>query len=159
MASNDVTYQSDVLPLRRVLLKHARDAFVSDDRIGAQWGALGYLRRPDFAAACREYDDFAGLLERLGVRIEWLAPADTGLDSIYVRDASIVSDLGAPPERVGSCGLVVPVTDRAPLQAAIDRLIDEQGLRDELRSGTHGARPFTATADRFAALYQDLAQV
>ena len=50
------TFQSDVLPLRRVLLKHARDAFVSDDRIGAQWKALGYLSRPDYSAASREYD-------------------------------------------------------------------------------------------------------
>ena len=55
-----VTYQSDVLPLQRVLLKHARDAFVSQERISEQWEALGYLTRPSYDAACREYDDFAG---------------------------------------------------------------------------------------------------
>lgn len=102
MASSDgVTFQSDVLPVRRVLLKHARDAFVSDERVGEQWRALGYLSRPDFDEACREYDAFAGLLERLGATLEWLPAEDRGLDSIYVRDASIVSDSGLLPCSMG----------------------------------------------------------
>jgi N-dimethylarginine dimethylaminohydrolase len=96
-----MTFQSEVLPLRRVLLKHARDAFVSPERIGAQWRALGYLSEPEYDAACREYDDFASLLERLGARTEWLPADDLGLDSIYVRDAAIVSDAGAIPCSMG----------------------------------------------------------
>jgi N-dimethylarginine dimethylaminohydrolase len=89
------TYQSDTAVLRRVLLKHARDAFVSSDEIEGQWRDLGYLAPPDLDAACRESDAFAALLERLGVEVAW-APADkTGLDSIYVRDASVICDRGA----------------------------------------------------------------
>ena len=41
------------------------------------------------------------MLERLGTSIEWLPAEDLGLDSIYVRDASIVSDAGAIPCSMG----------------------------------------------------------
>ncbi len=48
-----MTYQSDVAPLRRALLKHARDGFVSPQRIADQWAGLGYLGSPDYDEACR----------------------------------------------------------------------------------------------------------
>ena len=87
--------QSEVRPLKRVLLRHARDAFESTDAVSAQWRGLNYLEEPDFDEACREYDAFAGLLERLGAEIDWMTGAGSGLDSMYVRDASIVADGGA----------------------------------------------------------------
>lgn len=95
MGEDRVVYQSDTAPLRRVLLKHARDAFVAQARVDAQWSSLNYLERPDFPAACGESDAFAALLERLGVAVAWMPPGDVGLDSLYVRDASIVCDRGA----------------------------------------------------------------
>lgn len=96
-----MTLQSDVAPLRRVLLKHARDAFVDRASVASQWEALGYLDAPDFDAACRESDQFASLLEDLGVTVEWTPAGDCGLDSIYVRDASVVCDQGALLGRMG----------------------------------------------------------
>ena len=87
--------QSEVRPLKRVLLRHARDAFESKDAVGAQWRGLHYLDEPDFDEACREYDVFADLLERLGATIDWMGGDGSGLDSMYVRDASIVADGGA----------------------------------------------------------------
>jgi N-dimethylarginine dimethylaminohydrolase len=88
--------QSDVLPLRRVLLKHARDAFGDQPTLDASWAELNYLGRPDFAGAVAEYDDFVALLEQLGAEVH-LAPSDpdTGPDSVYVRDASVMCDRGA----------------------------------------------------------------
>ena len=87
--------QSDVGALQTVLLKHARDAFRDAAAVEAAWRGLNYLAAPDPGRAAAEYDRFAALLEEAGARIEWL-PADdvTGLDSIYVRDASIPSDAG-----------------------------------------------------------------
>ena len=87
--------QSEVRPLKRVLLRHARDAFGSREAVHAQWRALNYLDEPDFDEACREYDAFAALLERLGTGIDWMTGDGSGLDSMYVRDASIVADGGA----------------------------------------------------------------
>ena len=88
--------QSDVLPLRSVLLKGPRDAFGDQPRLDASWETLGYLARPDFAGAVGEYEAFQELLEQLGARV-CLAPADgdTGPDSLYVRDAAVVCDRGA----------------------------------------------------------------
>lgn len=88
--------QSDFTTLRRVLLKHARDAFGDQPLVDASWEELGYLGRPDFAGAVAEYDAFVSLLEELGVAVHF-APAatSTGPDSIYVRDAAVVCDHGA----------------------------------------------------------------
>jgi N-dimethylarginine dimethylaminohydrolase len=78
-----------------VLLKHPRHAFVGPERIGAQWEALNYLAPPDFDSACREFDSFVRLLESLGVEAELMPAQDIGMDSIYVRDASVITDRGA----------------------------------------------------------------
>lgn len=95
MAEGNVVFQSDTAPLRRVLLKHARDAFVDQSRVDGQWVSLNFLERPDFPRACGESDAFAALLETVGVEVVWMPPEDMGLDSLYVRDASVVSDRGA----------------------------------------------------------------
>ena len=94
-------YQSEVHPLRRVVMKHARDAFVGPERIAQQWIDLGYAGEPDYDAACRESDELGALLERLGTEVEWLSAADVGLDSVYVRDASVLTDGGAVLCRMG----------------------------------------------------------
>ncbi len=120
-AAPSVTLQSDVAPLRRVLLKHPRDAFVDQERVDAQWRALGYTDRPLFDEACREYDAFVSLLERLGVTVEWMPREDLGLDSIYVRDAAVVCDRGAVLGRMGKPA-------RAPEPAALGRALPGIGV-------------------------------
>ena len=114
MTGPAITWQSDVAPLCRVLLKHARDAFLGPRRIDEQWRALGYLAVPVYDAACRESDALAALLERLGVVVEWMPPEDIGMDSIYVRDASLVCDGGAIACRMGKAA-------RAPEPDALAR--------------------------------------
>lgn len=81
--------------LRRVALRHARDAFGSAERIAREWQALGYTAEPDFARAVAEYDAFAEAVTEAGAEIDWL-PSGEGLllDSLYVRDASLVSPRG-----------------------------------------------------------------
>jgi N-dimethylarginine dimethylaminohydrolase len=81
--------------LTRVVVKHARDAFGDDAQIAAQWRELNFTAAPDFGAAVAEYDAFVTLLSRLGADVVPL-PADpaTTLDSIYVRDAAIVTPIG-----------------------------------------------------------------
>ncbi len=91
-----LTSQSEVGRLRRVLLKTPEAAFVSGVAVEAQWRELNYLAQPDFTAAVAEYEALIGLLESRGVALCFLPehPA-TGMDSIYVRDATIVTDAGA----------------------------------------------------------------
>ena len=94
-------YQSDVSPLRRVLMRHAGDAFISPSRIAEQWENLNYVDAPDYELACRESDALAAQLEDLGVTVEWARGGDFGLDSIYMRDASVLSNSGAILCRMG----------------------------------------------------------
>src|SRR6266576_2687972 len=87
--------QSEVGKLRRVAVKHARDAFGDAAAVERQWRDLGYLARPDVAAATPEYERFLALLEGDGVGTLRLPPDDTvGLDSLYTRDVSIVCNRG-----------------------------------------------------------------
>jgi len=87
--------QSEAGVLKRVVLKHVRDAFVDESVIDAEWEALGYLHRPDFALALKEYDAFVDLLQGFGIEPLFLPRSDgVGLDSIYARDAAVVTDGG-----------------------------------------------------------------
>lgn len=87
--------QSEVGPLRKVLVKHPQDAFHSHLAITEQWERLGYLRRPDLRRATDEFDILVNMLESLGSRVDFLPPhPETSLDSLYVRDASILTDQG-----------------------------------------------------------------
>lgn len=81
--------------LTRVVLKHPRDAFVDDATIAAQWRNLGYTSPPDLSRAIAEYEAFLSLVQSSGSAVH-LLPSDarTTLDSIYVRDASVVCDRG-----------------------------------------------------------------
>jgi N-dimethylarginine dimethylaminohydrolase len=89
------TAQSDVGKLRKLIVKHARDAFVDDATIDGQWQRLNYVGRPDLRRAVDEYDRFVKLLEGLGAEIEFL-PQDGSvtMDSLYPRDAAIATDRG-----------------------------------------------------------------
>jgi N-dimethylarginine dimethylaminohydrolase len=89
------TAQSDVGKLRKVIVKHVRDAFLDDATIDGQWQRLNYYGRPDLARAVVEYDQFVKLLQGLGAEIEFL-PQDGSvtMDSLYPRDAAITTDRG-----------------------------------------------------------------
>jgi N-dimethylarginine dimethylaminohydrolase len=119
MPEMDRTVQSDSYRLSRVILKHARDAFVDHASVEMQWQDLNYLSAPDFHRACRESDALAALLQRLDVEVLWMPSEDVGLDSLYVRDASVVCDRGAI---LCSMGKAARRSEPAALGAAYERL-------------------------------------
>jgi len=81
--------------LERVLVSHARDAFRSPLEIAAQWRELGFTAPPDLERAVAESDRFLEALGATGAELVRLPPADgASLDSIYVRDASVVTPSG-----------------------------------------------------------------
>jgi N-dimethylarginine dimethylaminohydrolase len=87
---------SEVGKIRRLLLKPPRAAFVSAENILAQWEQLNYLAAPDFAQARQEYENFVNLLVPHVSEILYLPQNhQTGLDSIYVRDAALITSRGA----------------------------------------------------------------
>jgi len=90
-----LTAQSDVGRLRRVIVKHVRDAFVDEATIDGQWRDLNYYGRPDLPRAIDEYDRFVDLMKRFDIAVDFL-PADgkVGMDSLYPRDTTITTDRG-----------------------------------------------------------------
>jgi N-dimethylarginine dimethylaminohydrolase len=96
------TAQSETGAITRILLKHPRDAFRDAATIDGQWRALNFTAAPDIATAVAEYDQFVSLLNGRGVALDFLAASnETTLDSIYVRDASVVCERGAILCRMG----------------------------------------------------------
>ena len=94
--------------LSSVVVKHARDGFVDEQTIAAQWKALNYTDAPSLSRAIDEHDRFVEILRSSGAEIHLLPRNDrTTLDSIYVRDASISSPRGlilcgmGKPQRAG----------------------------------------------------------
>jgi N-dimethylarginine dimethylaminohydrolase len=86
---------SEVGRLVRVAVKHPRDGFVDWPTIARQWEALRFTAPPDLDRAAREHDRFVDALRSVGAEVHLLPrDAQTTLDSIYVRDASIVCEQG-----------------------------------------------------------------
>ncbi len=87
--------QSMYAPIQRLLLKHPRQAFVSQANIDMQWQVLNYLDRPDFDNAVREYERFVALLEQFKIEIHFAPPGENvSLDSLYVYDPLVISERG-----------------------------------------------------------------
>jgi N-dimethylarginine dimethylaminohydrolase len=90
-----ITYQSEYAELQSVLLKHPRDAFQSQQYLNDHWQELNYSSMPDLAKAIDEYDQFVEIFSSRGIETLFLERSDsTGLDSIYVRDASLTTNDG-----------------------------------------------------------------
>jgi N-dimethylarginine dimethylaminohydrolase len=89
------TAQSDVGQIKRLVLKHVRDAFVDAATIDRQWEQLNYVGRPDLGRAIAEYDGFVASLQSLGAEVTFLPKdASVTMDSLYPRDAAIPTDRG-----------------------------------------------------------------
>ena len=88
--------------LASVLVKHAREAFINDATVQSQWKRLNFSAPPDLPRALDEYDRFIDVIATAGCEIVWLhADANTTLDSIYTRDAAIVSERGIIVSNMG----------------------------------------------------------
>jgi N-Dimethylarginine dimethylaminohydrolase len=96
------TAQSETGAITQILLKHPRDAFRDAATIARQWRELNFTAPPDLTSAIAEYDRFISSLNGRGIALHFLDGSDeTTLDSIYVRDASVVCNRGAILCRMG----------------------------------------------------------
>jgi N-dimethylarginine dimethylaminohydrolase len=81
--------------LKTVLVKHARDAFISQELIAAQWKGLNFSAPPDYSRAIDECERFLAIIAQSGAEIWYLPRSDSvTLDSIYTRDASVIGPHG-----------------------------------------------------------------
>ena len=88
--------QSMVGKIKRLLLKHPKDAFINSQTVAQQWKNLNYPDQPDYEKAIAEYESFIKLLKPHVEEIHFLPQHNkTGLDSIYDQDTVIVTNRGA----------------------------------------------------------------
>ncbi len=126
--------QSEVDPLRVVLVRHARDAWPDDAAVDREWRTLGYPARPEPARAHAESEAFIELLRSLAidVRLVDAGPAEPAsalplphsalsLDSIYLRDAAVVCERGVILGNMGKAA-------RAGEPAALERALGPLGI-------------------------------
>jgi N-dimethylarginine dimethylaminohydrolase len=100
--------------LKRVAVRRPNAAFESDRKIDAQWRSLNYHSRPDLAVAQSEFEAFETLLKSVGAEVIALpASAGLSLDSLYVRDALMVS-----PRGIIACRMGKPARDIEPAKNA-----------------------------------------
>ena len=108
--------------LASVVVKHVRDAWVDAQTIAAQWQTLNYTAPPDLPRAIDEQDRFIDILRSSGATVlELPHDSQTTLDSIYVRDASIVSSSGSILCAMGKA-------ERATEPAAQEKALDGFGV-------------------------------
>lgn len=108
--------------LRRVALRHARDAFGDARRIAAEWRPLGYAAPPDLPRAIAEYETFSARLRDCGAAIDWLPGGDgLTLDAIYARDAAVITPAG-----LVLCNMAKPA--RAAEPAALGASLAARGV-------------------------------
>lgn len=108
-----------------VMIKPAAAAFVSDRVLTEQWKPLNFLSKPDLQKAEVEYEHFESLLTSQGAKTIKLAKDESlSIDSLYCRDASIVTDRGVILCNMGKDNRVgePAVEGRTFLQHGIDIL-------------------------------------
>ncbi len=93
---------TDVGPWSRIIVRHPRDVFANGEKIAREWRDLHFTAPPDLSRACDQFDAFVALC---GAYTSVVVTPDVHdgltLDAIYVRDASIMSALGAILCRMG----------------------------------------------------------
>ncbi len=96
------TFQSETAHLQSIILKTPEAAFLNQKKIDQEWERLNYSSNTDFETARTEYHQFQSIFENNAVKIHHLPKNEQlSLDSIYCRDASILTDKGAILCRMG----------------------------------------------------------
>lgn len=114
--------QSETGKIQSILLKHPKDAFLSQGNIEQQWRQLNYTACPGYKKALLEYEQFLGLLQATVTDFHFLPESDnTGLDSIYLHDPVVITRKGAILCNMGK-------KERENEPAAVGKYFSETGI-------------------------------
>ncbi len=96
------TAHSEVGRIKSVLLKRPEAGFVNQEFVDQEWESLNFLGPPDFSKAIQEHQSLEGLISARDSNIHYLPQSNkVTLDSVYCRDATIVTDFGVILCRMG----------------------------------------------------------
>ena len=87
--------QNMVDPIRRVLMKHPREAYQNQNSLNDKSPQLNYYGVPSYNKALADYESFTELLTSFGAEVYFLPIDDsTSLDSVYTHDPCVISNGG-----------------------------------------------------------------
>lgn len=88
--------QSMVTKITDILLKHPKDAFISQENLEKTYEKFNYIGCPDYSKVLEEYSVFENIIKENVENVLYLPKDDrTGLDSIYAHDSLKVTNRGA----------------------------------------------------------------
>jgi len=88
--------QSMTKNIKKIVLKHPKDAFISEEYLENNWKKYGYVEKPDFNKVLQEFDIFESIIRNHVSEIMYLPQSDqVGLDSIYTHDSLKITKRGA----------------------------------------------------------------
>ncbi|QKY70171.1 dimethylarginine dimethylaminohydrolase family protein [Lentibacillus sp. CBA3610] len=106
-------------PLKRVIVKHPEQAFISQANLNNQWRTFNYTDVPDYDKALTEYREFIRILNKHVDQIDYLpASNQTGLDSIYTHDPVKFTREGAI---ILKSGKTIRQAEAAEIKAYLDK--------------------------------------
>lgn len=84
-----------VTTVRRILLKHPKDAFINQTKINNESYKLNYTSTPNFELACNQFEDFLKLINAFKPEVHFMSHSESSsLDSIYTHDPCIMTKNG-----------------------------------------------------------------
>lgn len=87
--------QTEYAPIKRILVKHPKDAYGSQSNADANWKDLGYPAPVSYDKVTKEFEAFVAILEKFIPTISYLPAAEgTGLDSLYTHDPIVPTNKG-----------------------------------------------------------------
>ncbi len=89
------TNHSEYGKIKSVFIKPTEASFINQNFISKYWKSLNYLKEPDYESALIEYQSFEKLLRSTNAEIfKFEGNEKVNIDSIYCRDASIITNWG-----------------------------------------------------------------
>jgi len=114
--------QTEYRPIKRILLKHPKDAYGSQANADAQWKELGYPAPVSLAKVTEEFEAFTAILAKFIPMLSYLpADPDTGLDSVYTHDPIVPTNKGVIMMNMGK-------PQRRGEAAAMERYFKQEGI-------------------------------
>jgi arginine deiminase len=88
--------QSMTQKIEKIVLKHPKHAFLSQENLEKTWKAFNYLEQPDYAKVLEEYKIFEDIiLENVEDVLYLPESSEVGLDSIYTHDSVKITKEGS----------------------------------------------------------------
>lgn len=88
--------QSMVKPVKSILIKHPKDAFISQENLERSFENFNYIGCPDYEKVLREFETFEKVIKEHVDQVFYLPQhGQTGLDSIYTHDTAKITKNGA----------------------------------------------------------------